>query len=60
MIADEYDVEWDETKDEGHKKVAQALREERKKDKEKKNDDDDDGEGEEDEDDNKDDHPKDK
>ncbi|QIW98711.1 hypothetical protein AMS68_004229 [Peltaster fructicola] len=42
MIADEYDVEWDETKDEGHKKVAQALREERKKDKEKKKDEEDD------------------
>lgn len=43
MIADEYDVEWDETKDEGDEKVVEALRKERKKKengkKEKKDDD---------------------
>lgn len=39
MVADEYDVEWDEMRDEGNEKVAEALREERKKN--KKQDDDD-------------------
>lgn len=40
MIADEYDVEWDETHDEGDKRVAQALKEERKKGKGKNKDED--------------------
>lgn len=31
MVADEYDVEWDETKDSGDEKVAEALRKERQK-----------------------------
>jgi hypothetical protein len=31
MVADEYDVDWDETRDEGSEKVAKALREDRKK-----------------------------
>ena len=31
MVADEYDVDWDETKDEHDQKVAEALREERRK-----------------------------
>ncbi|KAF2478536.1 hypothetical protein BDY17DRAFT_258811 [Neohortaea acidophila] len=31
MVADEYDVEWDEIKDEQDERVAEALREERKK-----------------------------
>lgn len=44
-VASEYDVEWDETKDEKDPKVVKALRDERnsrKKSKEKKDDDDDD------------------
>lgn len=31
LVAEEYDVEWDETRDEGDEKVREALREERKK-----------------------------
>ena len=31
MVADEYDVEWDESRDEGDEKVRDALREGRKK-----------------------------
>lgn len=44
MVADEYDVEWDEIKDEQDERVAEALREERKKKngKDKKEDKDDD------------------
>lgn len=30
-VADEYDVEWDELQEEKHEKVAEALRNERKK-----------------------------
>lgn len=48
MIADEYDVEWDETKDEGDHKVVKALREERKKDKKKKEKEEEDDEDEDD------------
>ena len=33
MVADEYDVEWDEGKDEGDEKVKEALREHRRKQK---------------------------
>ena len=40
MVAEEYDVEWDEKKDEGDEKVSEALRKERKK-KAKNSDDDD-------------------
>ncbi|EME44887.1 hypothetical protein DOTSEDRAFT_70811 [Dothistroma septosporum NZE10] len=36
LIADEYDVEWDETEDEGDEKVREALRKERKKNDAKK------------------------
>ncbi|TKA22950.1 hypothetical protein B0A50_07692 [Salinomyces thailandicus] len=46
MVADEYDVEWDESKDEGDEKVAEALRKHRQKkhgDKEKKEKDEDEG-----------------
>ena len=39
MVAEEYDVEWDERKDEGDEKVSKALRHERKK--KKKEDDED-------------------
>ncbi|EMC98303.1 hypothetical protein BAUCODRAFT_32321, partial [Baudoinia panamericana UAMH 10762] len=47
MVAEEYDVEWDESKDEGDEKVREALREARKKEGKKgkkrdKDDDDDD------------------
>ena len=46
MVADEYDVEWDETKDEHDAKVSEELRKERKKqgkdDKKKAKEDDDD------------------
>ena len=31
LVADEYDVEWDETQDEQSEKVAEALREDRRK-----------------------------
>ena len=31
MVADEYDVEWNESQDVGDKKISEALREERKK-----------------------------
>ncbi len=31
MVAEEYDVEWDEHEDEGHSKVTEALRKERRK-----------------------------
>lgn len=41
MVADEYDVEWDETKDEGDDKVRKALQRERKKNEGKEEDDDD-------------------
>jgi hypothetical protein len=39
-VANEYDVEWDELKDEKDEKVAEALRSERKKKKEAEKDDD--------------------
>jgi hypothetical protein len=45
MVSEEYDVDWDETKDEGDDKVTEALRKERMKradkgeEKEKKKDD---------------------
>ncbi|GAB7363783.1 hypothetical protein MBLNU230_g4351t1 [Neophaeotheca triangularis] len=39
MVADEYDVEWDESMDAGDKKVTEALRKERKK-KDKRDEDD--------------------
>jgi calcium uniporter protein, mitochondrial len=47
MVADEYDVEWHEERDEGDEKVAEALRKERRKarnggGKKSKDDDDDD------------------
>ncbi len=42
MVANEYDVEWDEKADEGSEAVHEALREERKKSERKKKDDDDD------------------
>lgn len=49
MVADEYDIEWDETQDEHDEKVSEALRKERKKgnggkkkDEKKEKDDDDD------------------
>jgi hypothetical protein len=42
-VANEYDVEWDELKDEKDEKVAEALREERKKKKDGKKEDDGDG-----------------
>lgn len=42
MVADEYDVEWDEKKEAGDGKVAEALREERKKQRKKNKDEDDD------------------
>lgn len=35
LVADEYDVEWDEVSDEHDEKVAKALREERKKERKK-------------------------
>lgn len=38
MVANEYDVEWDELADEKEEKVAEALRKERKKQKEDKDD----------------------
>lgn len=42
MVANEYDVEWDEKADEGSEVVHEALREERKKlERRKKNNDDD-------------------
>ncbi|KAJ4359606.1 uncharacterized protein N0V89_000161 [Didymosphaeria variabile] len=41
-VADEYDVEWDELKEEKDEKVAEALRDERKRQKSKDKDDDDD------------------
>lgn len=43
MVADEYDVDWDETKDAGNEKVAKALREERKKRQTSKDDEDEEG-----------------
>lgn len=52
MVADEYDVEWDEIRDEHDEKVAQALREERKKERKngkKKDKEDDEDEGDDDE-----------
>jgi hypothetical protein len=42
QVADEYDVEWDERKDEGTEEVHDALKEERNKGKKKEDDDDDD------------------
>jgi len=42
QVADEYDVEWDEKKDEGSEAVHDALKEERDKRKNKGDDDDDD------------------
>lgn len=45
MVANEYDVEWDELQDEKHEKVVEALRKERrKKENGKKGGDDKDGE----------------
>ena len=48
MVAEEYDVEWDETKDEGDEKVREALRKARRRkgeaEKKEKNADDDDDE----------------
>lgn len=41
MVAEEYDVEWDETKDEGEEKVRKALQRERKKREGRQQDDDD-------------------
>ncbi|CAK3880017.1 related to COQ2-para-hydroxybenzoate--polyprenyltransferase [Lecanosticta acicola] len=38
LVAEEYDVDWDETKDEGDEKVREALRKERKKAEKKKED----------------------
>lgn len=38
IIAEEYDVDWDETKDEGDEKVREALKKEREKKKEKDED----------------------
>lgn len=43
VVAQEYDVEWDERKDEGSGEVHEALKEERNKNKNKDDDDDDDG-----------------
>ncbi|PMD26366.1 hypothetical protein NA56DRAFT_641835 [Hyaloscypha hepaticicola] len=43
IVAQEYDVEWDERKDEGSEEVHEALKEERNKNKNKDDDDDDDG-----------------
>ncbi|PPJ51799.1 hypothetical protein CBER1_09127 [Cercospora berteroae] len=52
MVAEEYDVEWDETKDEGDEKVREALRKERKKsEKKEEQDDEKDGKKEKDDDD---------
>jgi hypothetical protein len=47
IISDEYDVEWDEKKDEGSEEVHEALKKERlkKKEREKEDDDDDGGDG---------------
>jgi hypothetical protein len=47
IVADEYDVEWDEKLDEGSDEVHDALKEDRKRngEKEKKKDDDDDDDG---------------
>lgn len=42
MVADEYDVDWDERQEEGDDKVAEALRKERKKQNGKEEDEDDD------------------
>lgn len=42
MVADEYDVEWDEKKDGATEEVHDALREERKKARRRKEDEDDD------------------
>jgi hypothetical protein len=42
-VANEYDVEWDEMKDEKDEKVSEALREERNKNKKEGKDEDDDG-----------------
>ena len=48
MVAEEYDVEWDETKDEGDEKVREALRKARRRkgeaEKKQKDADDDDDE----------------
>jgi len=40
LVAEEYDVDWDETKDEGDEKVREALRKERKKEAKKEEKDD--------------------
>ncbi|PMD62000.1 uncharacterized protein K444DRAFT_525583 [Hyaloscypha bicolor E] len=45
QVAQEYDVEWDERKDEGSEEVHDALKKERKTSRKKDDDDDDDGEG---------------
>lgn len=42
LVADEYDVEWDEKQEEADEKVAEALRKERQKNKNNKKDDEDD------------------
>jgi len=45
VVANEYDVEWDERMDEGSEEVHDALKEERRKGKKKEDDDDDDDGG---------------
>jgi hypothetical protein len=45
QVAQEYDVEWDERKDEGSEEVHDALKEERDKNKKKDDDDEDDDGG---------------
>lgn len=45
QVANEYDVEWDERKDEGSEEVHEALKEERDKNKKKDDDEDDDDDG---------------
>ncbi|KAF2720163.1 hypothetical protein K431DRAFT_286011 [Polychaeton citri CBS 116435] len=44
MVAEEYDVEWDEGKEEGDEKVREALRKERKKKEKERDEDNDKGE----------------
>ncbi|KAI5207398.1 hypothetical protein E4T39_01946 [Aureobasidium subglaciale] len=43
MVAEEYDVDWDEAKEAGDEKVAKALRQERRRKQTDKDDDDDEG-----------------
>src|ERR1700712_3592326 len=49
QVANEYDVEWDESQDEGSEEVHDALKEERRKSKNGKEDDEDDDDGDEEE-----------